>query len=132
MKNLLTIVIVTIWATLMSLTSFAQTAYISCSERTLVKSVDKGDFEVIKTESQNSIFEITQNQILHTTPSMKSAYYIERFKKEEQPNIYEMYVMSDVGNLYLVVVDLVKNEVRFFYIIDNTTYVVVYKIKKYW
>ena len=68
---------------------------------------------------ENSLFVINDNETMfvHTTPTMKSSYYIQNKEYDKESNQLRYDVVSDVGNKYYYVFDLEEKEIRI--LIDN-------------
>tara|TARA_B110000285_G_scaffold207369_1_gene246694 strand:- start:719 stop:1126 length:408 start_codon:yes stop_codon:yes gene_type:complete len=60
-------------------------------------------------------FNDEETMFIHTTFTMTSTYYVTGtdHKKEEDGEVYIYFTTSDVGNKYIVFIDLEYNEVRF-------------------
>ena len=68
----------------------------------------------------------------HTTPTLTSAYIIKSNKENKESNQFELDIISDIGNKYLMIIDFKDNNVRFVYEKDNIIYMVHHTIKKVW
>ncbi len=92
--------------------SFAQQNF-SCKSRELCDwDGDTGTSSNCNSEEESSLFAINADETLfdHTTPTIKSTYYIKSKKKSGSILIYK--VTSDVGNEYNYVFDPSKDEIR--------------------
>jgi hypothetical protein len=68
----------------------------------------------------------------HTTPTITSAYTVKSSTEDEENERWEFDIMSDVGNKYLMILDMKNNNIRFIYIQNGFTYLVQHSIKKLW
>ena len=68
----------------------------------------------------------------HTTASVTSAYMIKSNKKDEERDQFELDIVSDVGNKYLMIIDFKNNNLRFIYESEGKLYMVHHTIKKVW
>ncbi|HEX8530119.1 MAG TPA: hypothetical protein VF646_08845, partial [Cytophagales bacterium] len=68
----------------------------------------------------------------HTTASISSTYYIKSIRHDEENEQFELDVVSDVGNRYLMVIDLVNENVRFVFTRRGVTYLLQHTIKSSW
>jgi len=70
--------------------------------------------------------------VKHTTPTITSAYTIKSSTEDVENERWELDIMSDVGNKYLMILDMRYNNVRFIYKKNGSTYRIEYSIKKLW
>lgn len=68
----------------------------------------------------------------HTTPSITSAYMIKTNKEDKEKNQFQLEIVSDVGNAYIMVIDLNEQNMKFFYERGESLYMVKHTIKKVW
>jgi hypothetical protein len=96
---------------------------------------EKEEWKILSTdEDEMTFFEFNKEFTMfkHTTASVTSAYIIKTSKKDEDNNQYEMDIVSDVGNKYLMILDIDNNNIRFFYEDEGELYMVHHTIKKVW
>jgi hypothetical protein len=75
-----------------------------CDWNVKTESFDK-DCEFYTTSSKYE-FNKTETVITHTTPEMKSTYYVDFTEHNPDNKIYTYFVTSDVGNKYVFLIDL--------------------------
>ncbi len=68
----------------------------------------------------------------HTTPTITSALTINSSKDDKENKRLELDIMSDVGNIYLMILDFKNNNIRLIYKKNSSTYLVRLTIKKIW
>src|SRR5690606_29947236 len=68
----------------------------------------------------------------HKTPTITSAYTINSTNEDKENMRWDFDIMSDVGNKYLMILDLKNNNIRFIYTKNGATYLVQHSIKKLW
>lgn len=68
--------------------------------------------------------------IKQTTATLTSAYIIKTNEKDEKSDQFELSIVSDVGNKYVMVIDFKNNNVRFIYESEGKVYMVHHTIKK--
>ncbi len=68
----------------------------------------------------------------HTTPTITSAYTVKSSTEDKENERWEFDIMSDVGNKYLMILDMKNNNIRFIYTKNGSTYLVQHSIKKLW
>jgi hypothetical protein len=68
----------------------------------------------------------------HITPTITSAYTIKSSKEDKENDRWEFDIMSDIGNKYLMILDLKNDNIRIIYKKKGTTYLVQHSIKKIW
>lgn len=68
----------------------------------------------------------------HTTPTITSAFTINSSKDDKENKRLELDIMSDVGNIYLMILDFKNNNIRLIYKKNSSTYLVRLTIKKIW
>jgi len=95
----------------------------------------KKEYVVISENAEElTFFEFNKDFTMfkHTTPSITSSYIIKSSKHNEENNTWELEIMSDVGNVYHMIIDTANSNVRFIYTKDGSTYLVQHTIKKMW
>ena len=94
---------------------------------------DDWKFESQDDESM-TFFEFNEDLTLvkHVTSSITSAYLIKSYihDEEDERDQYIYKIMSDVGNKYMMIVDLKNKNLRF--ISDDLTFMVKHRIKATW
>ena len=55
-----------------------------------------------------------ETMIIHTTPTLKSTYYVQNKNYFEDTKTFVYNVNSDVGNSYVIAIDFKKSQVRIF------------------
>ena len=68
----------------------------------------------------------------HTTPTITSAYMVKSYTEDKENERWEFDIMSDVGNKYLLILDMKNDNIRFIYKRNDSTYQVHHSIKKLW
>lgn len=81
-----------------------------------------------------TLFEFNEKMTMftHTTTSITSTYFVKSDKFDDDKKRYDLEVVSDVGNKYLLVIDLENQNLRFFYDDDDNSYLIQHDIKKIW
>jgi hypothetical protein len=89
---------------------------------------------VASDDSEFTFFEFNKDFTMfkHTTASIVSAYIIKSSKYDEDFDQYTFDVTSDVGNEYLMIIDIKNNNIRFIGENSNGTFLVRHNIKKLW
>ena len=61
-----------------------------------------------------SLFVMNEEETMftHTTPSMKTTYYVQESEYDEENEVWTYDVISDVGNKYFFIFDPYANEIR--------------------
>jgi len=87
-----------------------------------------------KDEEAITFFEFNKDFTMfkHTTATITSGYIIKSQKKDEESKEIELEIVSDVGNKYLMIIDLKDYNLRFLYKRDGNLYMVHHTIKKVW
>lgn len=95
---------------------------------------DQEKWEITSTDDAGTLFEFNKELTLfkHTTESITSTYYIQKWDYNEEESKYNMEVTSDAGNKYEMIIDGVNNCVIFFYWLDDVYYMVRHTIKNSW
>ncbi len=77
---------------------------------------DSQEFDDCNGYEEISTFDIADDWSywVHTTPKMQSTYYVIDTKYMEEYGLTFYYVESDVGNNYIYVFDILKDEIRIF------------------
>ena len=101
--------------------SFSQTSF-SCNskEQCNWNKYDKDWLTCGDAYENNCLFEMNKDETMfvHTTPKMKSTYYIKKYRyTEEQANesFFAYDVVSDTGNKYYFIFDMKLKEVKAVY-----------------
>ena len=68
----------------------------------------------------------------HITPNLESAYLIRSQEYDEVNNQYSFDVVSDVGNEYLMVLDVIDENIRILYESGEETLLIQHEIKRIW
>lgn len=91
-------------------------------------------FTNCKGYEENSMFKIMSDEtmFIHTTETMKPAYYIKSKEYDEDEGILTYNVVSDVGNKYLYVFDVTNKEVRVGIVRDDEIQMLRFKVKSIW
>ncbi len=89
---------------------------------------------VSEDDEELTFFKFNQDMTMfrHITPGITSAYLIESQSYDEKLDQYTFEVTSDVGNTYVMVIDLKANQIRFVYESGGKSYLVQHRIKKAW
>lgn len=84
--------------------------------------------------NEQTFFEINKGMTLmkHTTPTLTSNYIIKSSKEDKVKNQWEFNITSDVGNNYIMILDIKNNNVRFIGKRDGVLFLVKHKIKRIW
>lgn len=115
--------------------AFAQYTYYSCDSRedcdwdsTSQQSIN------CQTQDLSSMFKLnaTETMFEHTTPTLKSAYYVSTHEHDSANNVEVYTVTSDVGNKYTFVVDTARSEIRIVGRSATGTYIVRWHLKSTW
>lgn len=116
--------------------SFAQTAKFStdfqeyCSWDSTSKT-----FVDCKGSDESTLFTLNKEktQIIHNTPELKSAYFIDDWNYDADKDVYVYNTTSDVGNKYVFVIDLPHNQIRIMGLDSyGWPYMIRHYVKKYW
>lgn len=96
---------------------------------------EKIGWTVISTDEEElTFFEFNKDFTMfkHTTYNITSAYIIKSQKYDEENEVFEYDIISDVGNTYLMIYDTRRENVRFIYEREENLYMVQHTIKKVW
>lgn len=95
---------------------------------------ETSEWEVLSTDENGTLFEFNKELTTfhHTTSSISSDYFINKYEYNEEEVKYTMTVKSDAGNEYEMIIDGINNCVCFFYWRDNRYYLVRHTIKNTW
>jgi len=132
MKKLITTVCVLICAIQFT---FAQLNVTTDYRQEYSYNTDKKEYEELgKGRADATFFEFNKDFTMfkHVTTTITSSYTIKSTAKDTVANHYEFEVMSDVGNHYLMILDLKNESMRFIYTLDDVIYMVRHRIKKAW
>ncbi len=80
-------------------------------------------------ESSLFVFNQTETMFTHTTESIKSTYYVNTKKHDQESGTWSYQVTSDVGNQYLYVIDPKNNQIRALYVTNGQAKLIVFTIK---
>ncbi|MGB9701261.1 MAG: hypothetical protein ACPL1A_00890 [Candidatus Kapaibacteriota bacterium] len=80
---------------------------------------------------ESSLFVMNKNETMftHTTPEMKSTYYVDKKEYDEQNDVYTYDVTSDVGNKYFYIFDVKNKEIRAVFEQDGKTILLRFYVK---
>ena len=94
----------------------------------------KEDWIVISEEATPTLFKFNEKMTMfeHTTTNISSTYYIKDYTYDEDNEEYHLNITSDVGNVYLMVIDINDNNLRFLYEKNGISYAVQHNIKSSW
>ena len=91
-----------------------------------IKNEDKEELTFFEFNKELTMFK-------HTTPTLTSAYTVKSSKVDKENELWELDIVSDIGNSYLMILDLKKNNIRFIYIKNGyPPHLIQYSIKKLW
>jgi len=119
----------------MSINVFAQLNISTNFRQDGIWNKEKEEWTIFSTdEDELTFFEFNKDFTMfkHTTASITSAYMIKSFEHDEERDQYELDIVSDVGNKYLMIIDVKNNNVRFIYEKDGDLLMVHHTIKKLW
>ena len=114
--------------------SFAQLTISTDFRQDAYWSTDKEEWNVTSTDDGGTLFEFNKELTLfkHTTETITSTYYINKWEYDEEEVKYTMEITSDAGNEYEMIIDGINNCVAFFYYIGDEYYLVRHTIKNTW
>jgi len=121
--------------TFMSINVFAQLNISTNFRQDGIWDKEKEEWTIFSTnEDELTFFEFNKDFTMfkHTTASITSAYMIKSSEHDEERDQYELDIVSDVGNKYLMIIDVKNNNVRFIYEKDGNLLMVHHTIKKLW
>ncbi|HHG86726.1 MAG TPA: hypothetical protein ENJ82_18400 [Bacteroidetes bacterium] len=127
-------IISTVLFILFSLQVTAQVS-ISCKYREIcLWNDDTESFDECSGYEESSLFKLNKDEtmFIHTTETIKSAYYIQEKEVDEETGVWIMTVESDVGNEYIYFMDFENDEVRVAAQVDGEMVMVRFLIKKVW
>lgn len=93
------------------------------------------EWVIVSTDDEElTFFEFNEalTMFKHTTASITSAYIIKSSTHDEENNRYEFEVVSDVGNKYLMILDVENSNIRFIHEKDGVMLLVWHRIKSAW
>lgn len=93
------------------------------------------EWEVISTNDEElTFFEFNKEFTMfkHTTPSMTSAYLIKSQEEDKVREQFELSIVSDAGNKYLMLIDFKNQNLRFIYENEGALIMVWHRIKRVW
>lgn len=93
-----------------------------------------GKFVNCQGYEENSMFKMNKEEsmFVHTTETIKSAYYVESKEYDKQNDVYKYNVTSDVGNKYLYIFDLKNKEIRVLINGTDKIQLLRFYVKSYW
>lgn len=129
MKTL--IVILTL---LVSGASFAQLSISTNFRQDGVWDAEKEKWNILSTDDSGTLFRFNRELTMfqHTTATITSDYYIDKWDYNEEEVKYTMTVTSDAGNEYEMIIDGINNCVAFFYWYEGQYILVRHTIKQSW
>ena len=85
-------------------------------------------------KSDISFFDLNKDLTLikHTTSLNTTAYMIKNYKHNEEDDIHEFDLVSDLGNNYYFILDIMNDRILFIFAIDDKTLMVRHTIKNLW
>lgn len=91
-------------------------------------------WDVLSEDPKGTLFEFNKDLTMfkHTTETITSTYYINKWEYNEEQAKYTMTVTSDAGNEYEMIVDGINNCVAFFYYLEDKYILVRHSIKNTW
>lgn len=91
-------------------------------------------WKITSTKAEPTLFKFNDKMTMfeHTTANISSAYYISNQKFNEANKQYEFDIVSDVGNKYVMIIDIPNNNLRFLYERNGVAYMVRHTIKSSW
>lgn len=94
-------------------------------EEWIIVSTDDEEFTFFEFNADYTMFK-------HTTPSITSAYIIKSKKEDKEQEQFEMTIVSDVGNKYMMIIDFKNRNLRFVYAKEDYLIMVQHDMKKVW
>ncbi len=112
MKKLIFLIVIFLFTSLCYSQSHVETYY----REYCFYNDDSQEFDDCNGYEEISTFDIADDWSywVHTTPKMQSTYYVIDTKYMEEYGLTFYYVESDVGNNYIYVFDILKDEIRIF------------------
>ena len=131
-KNLLLI-----FAVFFIVPNICSQTYFSSYEKKICDYNNKtGKYDDCSEKEYNTLFKMNkaETMIEHTTPDLKSSYYVNDKKYNDSISLYMYMVTSDVGNKYIFVFDIDAKEIRVLGESKETGnyYIITWYIKKMW
>lgn len=92
------------------------------------------DFEVLKEEAEITLFEFDKKMTSfhHTKADIDSEYTVKTKKYDKAKKTYELEIISDVGNEYLMLWNEDAGTLQFLFKKDGAIVVVQHKIMRQW
>jgi len=93
------------------------------------------EWEVLSTNDEELTFFVFNKEwtmFKHTTPTITSAYLIKSQEENKELEQFELSIVSDAGNKYLMIIDLKNENVRFIYEREGFLLMVHHRIKRVW
>ncbi len=121
--------------TFMSISLFAQMNISTDLRQDGIYNPETEEWEVLSTNDEElTFFEFNKEFTMfkHTTPTMTSAYLIKSQEENKELEQFELSIVSDAGNKYLMIIDFKNENVRFIYEGENSLMMVHHRIKRVW
>ena len=77
-------------------------------------------------------FSVNYTLFTHKTQKMSSTYSITSSESNDEDETITFDIVSDIGNTYIMVLDLNNNHINFLYEVDGEIYVIRHSIKHLW
>lgn len=93
------------------------------------------DFINCNKQEESSLFRMNEAETMftHTTPTIESAYYINKKEKLEENDVWRLDVTSDVGNEYIYFLDIPNDEIRVLVDQGNDDFLLIrFYVKRMW
>lgn len=114
--------------------ALAQTNYLTGKRIDATWNEEAQDFEVLAENEEITFFEFDKKmtKFHHTTATIASDYTIKSKKFNKEDGTYEMEIVSDVGNEYLMILDEKNARMQFLFRRDGNPFVVQHNILQKW
>ncbi|MDR1792323.1 MAG: hypothetical protein LBR36_02620 [Bacteroidales bacterium] len=88
-------------------------------------------FDNCKGYEENSLFVMNKEatMFIHTTETIKSAYYVTSSEYDEENDFWWLYVTSDVGNKYIYIFDTKNKEIKVLYSEEGKSMLIIFNVK---
>jgi hypothetical protein len=121
---------------LFTASAFAQSAYYSIDKRQYCPWIDSlNKFDTCTTTDEASLIVVNagKNMFVHTTPSMKSVYYVTKYSIDPDTYVQTYEVTSNDDRKYTFTFDILASEIRVMvFKSDGKIYGLTFHIKSYW
>lgn len=100
-----------------------------------VYNTETEEWEVLSTDDEElTFFEFNKEFTMfrHTTPTITSAYLVKSQEENKELEQFELSIVSDAGNKYLMIIDFKNENVRFIYEREGSLLMVHHRIKRVW